>query len=248
MRKQQIDTAVQDILREQKKTGKLIRTAGALDSLTKVVQAVEVDKRYYTACIKKVVESDNPLNALFGLFGYRVIRRDAAQLLVEAAPNAETALDRMLCLNEEALRGAVAEMVDILARVEEETEQSSTGMTSRYNQLANHLEEERRKNAQLQAASQAQLRMAAERAQYMLGLTGAEDDSPVVKQIYEMLTDLGLKVYWNAEGAPVSEGAMFTVMEGGGAQSGTKPCLMHGEEILVKGIRFVESKTEANAE
>lgn len=244
MRKQQMDTAVQDILREQKRSGKLIRTAGALDSLTKVVQAVEVDRQYYTACIKKVVESDNPLNALFGLFGYRVIRRDAARPLVEAAPNAETALDHMLCLNEGAMRGAVAEMADILARVEEETEQSSTGMTNRYNELVNHLEEERRKNAQLQAVSQAQLRMAAERAQYMLGLAGAEDDGPIVKQIYEMLTDLGLKAYWNAEGAPVSEGAMFTVMKGGGALSGTKPCLMHGEEVLVKGIRFVESRAE----
>ena len=244
MKKQQIDTAVQDILREQKKTGKLIRTAGALDVLTKVVHAVEVDKRYYTACIKKVMESSNPLNALFGLFGYRVIRKDAARPLVEADPSAGSALDHMLCLNAPAMRGAVSEIADILAGVEEEAEKNSAGLTSRYNELANQLEDERRKSAQLQAASQAQLRMTAERAQYMLGLAGAEDDGPVVKQIYEMLTDLGIKAYWNAEGAPAGEGAMFTVMEGGGALSGTKPCLMRGEEVLVKGIRFVESKTE----
>lgn len=246
MRTQQINTTVQDILREQKKAGKLVRTAGALDSLTKVVQAVEVDKQYYTACIKKVVESDNPLNALFGLFGYRVIRRDAAKPLVEVSPNAETAMDRMLCLNEKMMRDAVAEIVDILGGAEAELEQNSTGMASRYNELAGLLDEERRKNAQLQAASQAKLRMTAERAQYILGLAGAEDESPMIKQVYEMLTDLGVKVYWDAESAPAGEGAMFSVMEGGGALSGTKPCLMCGDEVLVKGIRFMQGKAETD--
>lgn len=240
MRKQQIDTAVQDILREQKKTGKLTRTAGALDSLTKVIQAVEVDKGFYTACIKKVMESANPLNALFGLFGYRVIRRDAAKPLVEASGERETALDRMLCLNEDVLRGAVAEIAGVLAEVEAEAEQKNTGMTLRYNDLARSLEEERGKNERLQAASQAKLRMTAERIQYILGLAGPEDDGPVVKQVYELLTDLGLKAYWDAEGAPAGDGAMFSVLKGGGALSGTKPCLMSGDEVLVKGVRFVQ--------
>ncbi len=241
MNKQQIDAHVQDILREQKKTGKLVRTAGALDSVARALQAVEVDRAYYTACIKKVMESPNPLNALFGLFGYRVIRRDAAKPLVEVSSGPNTALNNMLCVNEQILRDAVAELTDILANVEEETERNNAGMTGRYNELAKNLDEERRKNAQMQSAAQAQLKMTAERAQYMLGLSGAEDGSPLVKQVYEMLTDLGISVYWSAENAPASEGAMFTVMEGGGALSGTKPCLMRGGEVLVKGVRFVEA-------
>lgn len=236
---------MQEILREQKKTGKLIRTVGALDGIAKAVSAVKVDKQYFAACIKKAMESKNPLNAFFKLFGYRVIRNDAAKPLVEASPGSNTVLERMLCLDKPAMNRAVAEIVDILANVESEVEQQNTDMAQRYNDLVRLLEEERQKSARLQSVAQAQVKMAAERAQYMLGLSGSDDEqSPIVKQINELLADLGISVHWSAEGASASDAAMFTVMEGGGELRGIKPCLMHGEEIIVKGVRFVETEEE----
>lgn len=238
-----------EIVREAVRQNALSQTAEAMGYVPELIESVEIDSEY----MRKRVETElnrktgNPLNALLRLLGLRIVstRRAAEELGLEEEESFTIGVEQsggnmesMLKINPAKLTQASGKMALALSAVESGSREERQKSRDQYGLLFGELDRKTKECEQLSADLAGQKAAVMEHAQYMLSLLGKEDDSPIAKQLVEMLDDMGVRVYWEAEG--FSDAAMFTELrcdEPGSRHK--KPCLASEDAVLLKGIRFV---------
>ncbi len=241
MNRQEMNKKALNILREEKRSNNVIATADALDQVASVLDTVEVDRKYMENCIRQALRtaSDNPLNAILGLIGLKMIRKDADIKIFES-DNSRSELESMLKLNEKALHSVVSKIASNLAAYEREVKEDSANKVNKINDLITRMDKQEQVISQLKTDKKAQMQAVADRIQYMLCVLGAnKSDSALEEQVYELMEDLDIKVYWDAKEAPLSDTVMFTELKTAEVEKHkTKPCLLYKGEIIAKGVKF----------
>ena len=245
MNKQEMNQIVLEILREEKRSGQVINAAEVLNHIPDIMSSVDIDRKYLQNSIREILYSNtkHPLNAIMGLIGLQVIRKeDALDIIEPKRGNSENKLNSLLKIDEKVLKGAISSMTSNLASFENEANNDRLRKTEKINELVTKLDEKEREIAQLRADSNAQFKAVAVRIQCMLSLYGPPmSDVKPEQDLYELLTDLEIDVFWSADGAPLSAAVMFTALKTDDvAQHKTKPCLLYKGEVVAKGLLFVE--------
>lgn len=242
MEKQRMTRKADEIIRERTRGMEIVQTAEVLNQLTESIAAVEVDVDYLEAYIRNLFRySDNPINGLLGIFGLRIIRRNADMGIVKNHEGRK--LPGILKLDEHQFSKCVEKIAQELADYERETYEKENSYIEKINTLAKQLSDEQMASSQLRTDSRLQLGAVASRVQYVLGQAGEENrEDPNVVQMYELMTDLNIKVLWNADEAYGAESAQFTTLEvENSGERKNKPCLVYRGEVLVKGTKFTEN-------
>lgn len=242
MNKQDIHTSTLDLIREETRSGKLVRYADVLGDLPSVVSAIDVDKENVINGIKHAIwdNSDgNPLNAILKYLGLRLVsNRD----LERDSQSRAGILDDALKLDKEKLTASVHQMAAKLAEHEETSSKLNADNKKLIAELHSQLDAEKGKSRRLSASYQGLRETVAVRLQYILslmGLTPAED--LVYQQIQEMMEDMQFTAFWSAESSNLSESEMFTIMTTDDISSHkSKPCLVYRGEVVAKGVLFTE--------
>lgn len=241
MDRQEMNQMVLDILREEKRANGVIATAEALDQVAAVLDTVVVDRKYMKNCIKHALHSvsGNPLNAILGLVGLQMIRKDADIKIFES-DDSRSELGSMLKLNEKALHTTISKIASDLAAYEREVKEDSTNKVDKINDLIDKMDKQEQVISQLKIDKKAQMQAVADRMQYMLCVLGPnKSDSALEEQVYELMEDLDIKVYWDAKDAPLSDAVMFTELKTADVEKHKmKPCLICKGEVVAKGVKF----------
>lgn len=239
-----------DIVREEKRSNGIVSTAGVMDRVASVLDAIEVDRKYMKACIGKALNSvsGNPLNAILGLVGLKVIRKDADIKIFEKE-NSNNELDSMLKIDEKAFRIMVSALAADLAAYEKEVDRDRVDKVKRINDMITKLDGQDQDIRQLKADAKAQLQAVADRIQYMLCILGTDkSDNVLAEQLGELMADLEIQAFWNADGAPFHETVMFTELRTREIEKHKmKPCLMRRGEIIAKGLKICKGEDAEEA-
>ena len=148
-------------------------------------------------------------------------------------------------INQEKLSASSDKIADALSSVEANFRDERRKSKEQSSAVFGELDKKTQECAQLNADLLGQKTAVMEHVQYMLSLLGEDTDSPLAEQLTEMLEDIGVYVYWEAEDAPFSDSTMFTELkcENPGSRH-MKPCLASEDTVLMKGIRFIAKSIE----
>lgn len=242
MKKQDIRTKTQDLVRDEMRSGKVARYADILGILPDVVAAIDVDKEVIANSIKQAIwdsSDSNPLNAILKILGLRLVSNRGLER--DSQEQANT-LDEALQMDKEKLSNAIRQMTNKLAEYETVSNQLDADNKKLICELNSQLNSETEKSRRASASYQGLRENIALRLQYMLLLIGqSPSENPVYQQVFELMEDMQLTAFWSAEDNEYSEVEMFSVMKTDDISNHkTKPCLMHRGEVVVKGVLFKE--------
>lgn len=240
MNKQDIQTSALDLIREETRSGELVRYADVLGDLPGAMSAIDVDKENVINGIKHAIldNSDgNPLNAILKCLGLRLVSNRA----LERDPQAG-ALDNALKLDKEKLTASIHQMATKLAEHEETSSKLNADNKKLIAELHRQLDAETEKSRRLSSSYQGLRETVAVRLQYILSLMGmAPAEDPVYQQIQEMMEDMQFTAFWSAVNCNLSESEMFTIMTTDDIGSHkSKPCLVYRGKVVAKGVLFTE--------
>ena len=256
MREEKLKAQAEEIVRQAVRQEGIVQTAEVMDCVPDLVGAVEFDlvqlQNIVIAELNK--KSGNPLNALLGLLGLRIIStkdplktlglEDEDAALVSDGGGSAGRMSGMVKINRQKFEAAAAKMTCTLGEVERQAEVRRQTVRAESSQLHIQLEKEQQSYAQLALDYNSQRSAVLERVQYLLGLCGQEArDTPMVQQLIELLDDLDVQAYWGDQEAPFPEAAMFAILKcEDHTKRRAKPCLANGQEALLKGIKFTDAE------
>lgn len=256
MNKLDMKNKATQIAREASRSAGLSQTAQAMGYLPDVIEAAQIDAEYLIRRVEAELnrKTGNPINALLRLMGLRIVRtHNAAQTLGLDEEETYTIVydeeagcgESLLKINEKKLAQAADKIARSLLDVEEANRRDRQQDKANTGAVFTELDRTSQECAQLRSDLQGQKTAVLERVQYMLSLLGSQDDSPIRSQLTELLEDLDVTVYWEAEGAPFSDSAMFAELKCSNPESRRmKPCLGDDTGVLLKGLRFTARAEE----
>lgn len=228
---------VRGTLREKGMTG----NTEVLRAIPDAVGSVKVDESGLQKVLERILESRNPLNALLGVLGFRLVntRRLSGHSGVGLEASGQ-GLERLLAVDERQLRAAVEKMAAELAAGESASGDEIRTLQAKHNQLCRELEGVRHERAQISREYSAARQAVAERVQYILSLNGPADrGGPVPEQLTELLSDLEMEAVW-PEGS--ADPVLFSQIKTEDPERHKgKPCIRSGGQVLAKGVCFVKA-------
>ena len=258
MRNDKLKAQTAEIVRQTIRQEGIVQTASALDYIPELIGAVEFDLEHFQNIVIAELnkKTGNPVNAILGLLGLRIISTkdplrtlgledDDAEIVSDGDCSSAGNIRAMMKINQDKFEAATSKMTCALAEVEKQTEERRQAVRSESSQLYMQLEKAQQSYEQLTIDHNSQRNAVLERVQYMLGLCGPEAcDTPMAQQLTELLDDLDVQAYWSNQDAPFSESAMFTTLRcEDTTKRRAKPCLANGQEVLLKGVKFVVAET-----
>lgn len=257
MREDQLKAQTAEVVRQAIRQEGIVQTASALDYIPELIGAVEFDLEHFQSIVIAELnkKTGNPVNAILGLLGLRIISTkdplrtlgledDDAKIVSDGDCSSAGNIRGMMKLNQDKLEAAMSKMASALAGVEKQAEERRQAVRSESSQLYMQLEKTQQAYEQLTIDHNSQRSAVLERVQYMLGLCGPEDcDTPMTRQLTELLDDLDVQVYWANQEAPFPESAMFTTLRcEDTTKRKAKPCLANSQGVLLKGVKFVAAE------
>ena len=246
MKRQEMNQRAEDIIREEKITKEVISTGIVLDNAVEILDSVKVDREYMKQCVEEVVADSSGkglLNAVLKLFGFKAIRTEMN--IQFKNDDSRNRLDSMLKLDERAYKSVVSKIASFLAAYEKKSEEEHRRKVDRINELVILLDEREREAVQMKVDSNAQFQLVVNWIQDILGMLGrADNDNPLAGQLSGLMKNLDIEAYWNAEGAPFREAAMFREMKVEDVSKYKEmPCLVCRDEVIAQGIKFSKAET-----
>jgi len=259
MNMSEIKQRSRSIIRDSIRRESLVSTGAVLELLPDVLESVSADNRYILKRIEDELRKPtiNPLNAVLGIFGLRIIRTESTintlngelesvvDLQITDLSVGEAA--NFLKLNEEVLTRATDAIARRLRTLEEDSEKTEEYLKEQNAALHAQIESKDAAISQFSTDIQDELKTVAERVQYMLSIQGYGSDDAVTEQLTELLTDLELKAVWRAQLQDVaSADAMFSCFKYAAAdRRREKPCILYDGKTLIKGVVFEKDETAA---
>lgn len=243
MSREEMSNAIWEMVRKEKRKNQVVQTEKIMDYVIEAINSVEIDRKLLYDSVKEAFHNTNPLNGILGIFGFRLIRENDAEKIVAEKNNAYM-LSEALRVNEKKLNKTVSKLAEDLSGLEADMEKKERNHIDKINDLTEQLDKEQLKTAQFQRENKMQLSAIADHAQYILSKT-EDRQADYIKQLGEMLSDLGIRIYWREDELPISEKAMFQeIKTDQPMQHKEKPCLMYQEEIIARGVYFVLNEEE----
>lgn len=253
MTKQELKQQITDVVRGTlRKEGCYSESGDALLGLGEVVDSICVDRERILSHVSQALnEGRNPLNALLGLVGLRIVspertvreigstigEESRGEMIVEETGTA-AGIDSLLLVDREKAAAAVERMA---LDLHEKSAAGSRTIESIRDQMDKSHSEMERTGAELQqlrADHQETLRQIAAWAQRILVPDGGD---PMTGKVMSLLEDMDISVYWDAESAGFSPSAMFTTLRRSPSYQGrNQPCLVRDGQVLLKGVLLID--------
>lgn len=256
MTKQELKKQVADVVRGTlRKEAYYCESGDALLGIGDVIDCISIDRERIRNHIRQALsEGHNPLNAILGLIGLRIVSPErAAQKLVstigeescaeviemdaegnEAAAN----IDSFFCVDKEKAAVAVERMA---LHLYQKAEGNSRIIDSMKEQMEkSHSEMERIRGAfnQVHTDYRENLHQVAVWAQRILI---QDSDDPMTEKVMSLLGDMDISVYWDVGDLGFSASAMFTTLRTSHDCRGrNQPCLVKDGRILLKGLLLID--------
>ena len=250
MRKTKIEKYVCEIVRDEIRKGRLDKGNDVLNALPGLLDTVYVDKKQLRTAVENCLDSNNPFNAILSLFGVQIIKKEKTirNLMNSAEDNDgdvtvnidDSYAKQWLTVNPAEVKTVVEDISEKLYQIENEATASYDDEKKRGDDLFDKYEKLNKEHNLLKADKENSDKMIAERVQYMLSVNG-EQATLENEQLIELLKDMSIEVFWNAENAPYAAAAMFTEYKMENESPNTKPCLIRNNEVYVKGIKFISA-------
>ena len=253
MTKQELKQQVTDVVRGTlRKEGYYSESGNVLLGIGDVVDSVSIDRKRILNHVRRALnEGRNPLNALLGFVGLRIVRPERTVreigstiggepdpgVMVEETEGAAS-IDSLLRINKEKVTAAVERMA---LDLHEKSAAGSRTIDSIRDQMDKSHSEMERFSAELQQLRidhQETLRQIAAWAQRVIV---PDKGDPMTEKVMSLLGDMDISVYWDAEGSGFSQSAMFTTLRRSPSYQGrNQPCLVKDGQILSKGTRLID--------
>ena len=250
MRKTRIEECVCEIIRDEIRKGRLDKGNDVLNALPGLLDTVYVDKKQLRTAVENCLDSNNPFNAILSLFGVQIIKKEKTirNLMNSAEDNDgdvtvnidDSYAKQWLTVNPSEVKTVVEDISEKLYQIENEATANCDDEKKRSSDLFDKYEKLNKEHNLLKSDKENSDKMIAERVQYMLSVNG-EQATAENEQLIELLKDMSIEVFWNADNAPYAAAAMFTEYKMENENLNTKPCLIRNNEVYVKGIKFISA-------
>ncbi len=258
MRKDEIKQRAGDIVRDAVREREIASNVKVLGYVPDMLDSVSIDTRYILSCVDNELNkrTANPLNALLGLFGLRIVhpKNTISDLSAEFGSGTESGVTlevednskmaSFLRVDEAQLKSAIGKMADELRQVESDQQSMQHSLREQNASLHKEMDKASGQLTQKSTDLNYQRNAVAERAQYMLSLVGeSPSDTTMCDQIKELLADLELSAHWTTTSIEQKETAMFSILKCDEPEKRrNKPCIMSGSDVFLKGVRFVANE------
>ncbi len=256
MKKSELRQRSTDITRSIIRGADDVTEARPLELLPDIVMSVRLDRSYILDCIKKNISGKSLfglLNRLLDMLGFQIINvkelrehnADKPDIRLKK-PEDETVSGNFLTLDEEAYKTAAAKMLDVIDSSAKKNKAKYSEMERLFGQAREQLNSRTEELRQLRTDTDYMKKGAAERIQYILSLIGKNaEKTPVTEQTAELLGDMGLSAVW-ADDENAADGMFMTVKCSDPLQHNEKPCIISGNAVLLKGLKFVSDELPAD--
>lgn len=245
MGNQKVRQAAEEAVKEEIRKGNLIKSRDVLLILPELIDTICINTKKVRSTVAKSLDS----NTLLSLFGITVVKRNKVidSLVDSGADYEDVAIEiddsyvkQWIALNPREFRTVMEKIAAKLYELEDQANQSYNEEKRRGDKWFDKYEKLTREYDEFKDNTDKTERLVAERIQYILSLNGKEAVSEN-EQLIELLKDMGISAYWDSNGAPMTEAAMFTDYAAEDeAMAGMRPCLVKGDSVYVKGIRLIK--------
>jgi len=255
MNRQEIQQKTENLIRQTARESGLPDGDAIAEDIAGVMSSIRVDREELSHRMQQVLEGNpaNPINALLGLLGLRVMSRKRAsqelESLIGSREADETKVEAVegsvfpfLRVDEEVVRKWADKLMGEI-RAERETRKGETRkIREELSACRGDLERKDREIAQLKTDLESQRRAVAEQAQTLLSLP-APERARMTETLTEILDDLGLTVAWQEGETGPLESAMFTTLKCADPEKrAPKPCILSGDMVYLRGLRFIAAE------
>lgn len=240
-----------DVVGEVIRQKEIVAMSDILYLLPDLVDCVEYDQDYMRAKVSGLLRKKtvNPINALLGLLGLRIVNiNDTIDGFLDGS-NEYIEVDReisehgsrnMLTISHERIRALVEQIADILKRAEDERFAQDSSNRDYTSMLVGKLNTLEKQYNQLMIDHKAMCEDVLTAAQSMLSKAAACADDLMKQQAEELLEDFNARAVWSAEGSGYSERALFNIyVYDDPAAIPAKPCIVGRDGILLKGVKYI---------
>jgi cell division protein FtsB len=243
MKKNELRKTVTGIVSEKTFSDSISKTRKAVECVNGMFEAIDVDKESFKNKIDCLIDkSGNTLNAILHLFGLKMI--NGKKLEWECEKDIDL-FDDIIKLDVNKFTLELENMIKILSEFERTIYQQLDENQKKIKEQFR--ENEKLKNDINQINSQSIIRenqiLASLQQIISLEYAGNGKDSEIYNQIVEMLEDMGIKVYWDNDGKETEFQVLNITKERQGML--VKPCFMHGNEVVLKGLKYQMVSAEA---
>lgn len=255
MKNLKLQQTMNRILRAELEGRGVCGTEPAVQLLRDVVSSITIDRDLVLQCVEAELakKTGNPINALLGLIGLRIVNtRDTVerlddQLGRELAFDSPSAMERFISIDEAAMSRAVGAVVSSLEAVEAAQRSRTEQYMAELRQVHQARNSTEHESMSLRAELDSRTDSVAERAQYCLALLRQDRPQECADALSDMLEDMGIEVVWPA-GAGDRAGLFMTLPASPGRHNLEKPCLLRAGKVLKKGLRFTGAESSGGAE
>lgn len=253
MTKQELKQQLTDVVRGTlRKEGYYSESGDALLGLGEVVDSISVDRKRILNHVRQALsEGRNPLNAILGLVGLRIVSPERtvreigstigeetrAEMIVEET-GAATSIDSLLRMDKEKATVAVERMALDLHEKSVTGSQTIDSIRDQMDKSHSEMERTSAELQQLRADHQETLRQVAVWAQRILV---PDSSDQMAEKVMSLLGDMDISVYWDAGDSGFSPSAMFTTLRRSPSYRGcNQPCLVKDGQVLLKGFLLID--------
>lgn len=227
-----------------------IRQVGILKEVTvfnqipDILTSVTIDKEIIRKIVIEELEnnSKNPLNVFLKLFGIRLIGR--GNKYDAESDFAGVRFNEALRIDEEKLNIALSQIAEFLSSKNNAFDKESLRLSEKYEDLRREYNRYREDVENQISAYQIQTKSVAMHVQYLLALRRKEAGTLAdYTDLLSMLESMEMTAIWPEETEENLLPKMFTMLKIGiPSGAGVKPCIMLGQQVLLKGeiIEYVE--------
>ena len=236
----------EEIMRQSLRDKDIILHSGVAEEVSEIMEGVTLDRAGLQSGLTQILQGTkgNPLNAILNLIGFKLVstsiaRRELDELLEDAMVETEDAskLLSFIRLDEGTIREAADRLARTLGALEKDWAREQQEQREQIFQLQAELDNARQQMEAEKAQEERRRVMVAEQVQYMLSVHGR--DGELTCLLTELLEDLECAVCWEAGEDTPSEAAMFSTLKCDAPESRKmKPCVLSGDKVLVKGLKF----------
>jgi hypothetical protein len=247
---EKIKEQVRVIIKEEVRKGNLGEMAEILKITEDLFDAVFVDAAKVQNKISSTIKksgANNPLNAVFKIFGLRLVKEDSLESGVERDSDATKAFMKYLIINEKRMQESVGEIADAMRVSEKKRAEREKELVDISNKSVKENEELRKRIANTESEMNSTFRDVAIGMQDIISLS---KDDKIVDESQSILEDMGFTVVWET-----TEERFFNIQKGISAQKKStfngkvqgnvyisKPAILKDGEIVIKGYMYVDEE------
>ena len=253
MTKQELKQEVSDIVRSTlRKEGYYSENSDVLLSIGDVIDSIYLDRTYIMNDIRKALsEGCNPLNAILGLFGLRIVSPERTMRVIgsalgETPPagiiveeiDSTASLKTFLRIDKDKVTEAVERMALVLRDKAVSDNRTIDSIRDQMELSQSEMERTGTELQQLRTDHQETIRLVVAWAQRILVPDSAD---PISGIVLSLLEDMDISVHWDTENVGLSHTAMFTTLRRAPSYQGrNQPCLVKDGQVLLKGLVLID--------